>query len=618
MNSKLALDNKIKQINFSSKLKKASTSDNEASLIIEKDNSFLSFLSNLNKKNVDEMKVSKNESIDYTANDQEINSLLLLSHDLNKDEYVNVNPKFIKENLLNNFKKKEETNGNSGKLSDLNEEIEDDCFSHLIKNNVTKNIDETTKEIKQNANLKIEKNDIKQKKEQVKTKKEKVLKIPNKNNQNLNTTQNSVNVFYNPSINIQQTQNLNSQQTQPLPIYFHQQFHPHMVGPVIHQSQINLNTQHESVYYHPFQPFPQPFSQPVQLYYPPNMPIYGNFQHNPVVQYPIPVSQYQNFQPIVPHHIPSQNQQSLRNSSESVTDTSIINNYVSKFDKKDNMKKLDNSIKNSSTMKKTGGDSSTEETEYITQKELKIIKKYIEEINKKLREKSKIESSESNTIYKSFESLIPKLLNKFIEHSENKLVNQAFQVAVMSGSDSTANLVINEIISNFLEICNDKESSKIIQNLIEAENSLFIASISNQIMANFIKLAKDLNGIHIIIKYMNLNTEFNNNIIEIIDKNISEITSNQEGSCMIQKILSLESLCLKNTQKLIDSIILNVNQLYKNKYSFFVIQKVITMNNYDYIKRIFKQILKENPLYIIFTSEYTCNFLEKVSSNFFI
>ena len=257
-----------------------------------------------------------------------------------------------------------------------------------------------------------------------------------------------------------------------------------------------------------------------------------------------------------------------------------------------------------------------------TKEDLAIIKKYNQEMKQRKNLKlNKIQNftdlhksnSDSSNIVKIYNNLLPKLLLKFIENSKNKIINLSFQLTLMIDNRESFWLITNEIIRNFIEICINKETSRIIQNLIQSQKKIFLEKITNVLIDNILYLCQDVNGIHVILKFLNINSESNILIIRIINTNIISLAQNIEGSCLIQKILSSKIILPKMKYKIYDAITKNSNDLIHNTFSVYVLMKIIEANDLIRIKAIFNIILKKNLLKNIFYDFYICNFFEKVS-----
>jgi len=206
------------------------------------------------------------------------------------------------------------------------------------------------------------------------------------------------------------------------------------------------------------------------------------------------------------------------------------------------------------------------ETE-LSEYEAEIIKKFIQDINSEMRFKcikanyNKNIPQNSNFLNQkylnnlNFERIIPKLLSNFMELNKIKIVNQAIQLAIITGKDCSK-VIIEYIKNNFVDVGNGKFTSKIIQNLIEARNMVFILSIEEKLLGSLPYLSFNLNGIHIVIKYMKQNRPSNYMIFKYLENNLMQISCNQHGSCMIQKIICLE-LNLKD--EMVSNYFFNVN-----------------------------------------------------------
>ena len=259
----------------------------------------------------------------------------------------------------------------------------------------------------------------------------------------------------------------------------------------------------------------------------------------------------------------------------------------------------------------------------FTKDDLSLIKKFTSLLETPLNAYSKKDKKEKDILLKQnketiiqYELLVPRLLENFIQNSENKIINQAFRLSISNCSEFVVKEIVEAINKNFIDSCLHKNCSKIVQNLIETQNIDYLTKIEKKLIQNTLELSQNINGIHVLIKFLSLNTDLNNIIVDIICSNIIQISRVLEGSCMIQKIISSFKIHDNIKYKVMDALVKNTNDIIIGKYSVFTLLKIVFIRDTSRIAEIFKNIFVHNKVQEIFENSSICDFLEKVSLYF--
>ena len=122
-------------------------------------------------------------------------------------------------------------------------------------------------------------------------------------------------------------------------------------------------------------------------------------------------------------------------------------------------------------------------------------------------------------------------------------------------------------------------------------NSPLIQDIHKKISLNLIEIATNKNGCYFLRKYFETTSNINiESIIVNIEKVLNIIITDQYGNYIIQSILNFKNDYLK--EKILNSIILNINFYSKQKFSSNVVEKCL---DNDLVKnKIINEIMKED------------------------
>ena len=152
--------------------------------------------------------------------------------------------------------------------------------------------------------------------------------------------------------------------------------------------------------------------------------------------------------------------------------------------------------------------------------------------------------------------------------------------------------------------------ARVLQDLIDFLNTeKLINSFIKILIPHLDVFITDQNGSHVIYKILSL-TDYQSSIVfffEHILTKIGEIAASKKGCTFIQKCL--ETLNEEKLIMLIKAITANLFSIITNKYGNYIIQSVLTIDNFEYKKGVYDEILKNVCFYS--NQKYSSNVMEK-------
>ena len=152
--------------------------------------------------------------------------------------------------------------------------------------------------------------------------------------------------------------------------------------------------------------------------------------------------------------------------------------------------------------------------------------------------------------------------------------------------------------------------ARVLQDLIDFLNTeKLINSFIKILIPHLDVFITDQNGSHVIYKILSL-TDYQSSTVlffEHILTKIGEIAASKKGCTFIQKCL--ETLNEEKLIMLIKAITANLFSIITNKYGNYIIQSVLTIDNFEYKKGVYDEILKNVCFYS--NQKYSSNVMEK-------
>ena len=178
-------------------------------------------------------------------------------------------------------------------------------------------------------------------------------------------------------------------------------------------------------------------------------------------------------------------------------------------------------------------------------------------------------------------------------------------------SDILISAFIKIIYPHIISFINDSYGVLIIEKLLNIKSSL-IQDIHKKIYLNIIEIATNKNGCYFLKKYFETTSNINiENVIINIEKTLNIIITDQYGNYIIQSILNFKNNKLK--EKILNSIILNLNFYSKQKFSSNVVE--ICLEN-DLVKNtIINEIMKEGNFKDLIFDKYGNYVIQKAISS---
>ena len=219
--------------------------------------------------------------------------------------------------------------------------------------------------------------------------------------------------------------------------------------------------------------------------------------------------------------------------------------------------------------------------------------------------KSKQNSSE--IINKIF---YPKLYWVTIYELCNDLFGNYFiQVLIPELNDNNLISFSNLIINNLLNLCLNPHGTRVVQILINniKDNKFNLLLLFKNALSQIMdKLINNLNGSFVLMHYAKL-IQDNDMIYDFLNKNIVEIATNSYSCSALQKLIDIANN--QQQQKLLIFIINNTNNLVGNQCGLYVLQFIMSKNNYYVNNLIAEQIIDKIVYYS--KRKYSSNVIEK-------
>ena len=190
-----------------------------------------------------------------------------------------------------------------------------------------------------------------------------------------------------------------------------------------------------------------------------------------------------------------------------------------------------------------------------------------------------------------FLQLFAIILPVVLSIGKNKYGNKILQDLInYLKSDILISAFIKIIYPHIISFINDSYGVFIVEKLLNI-NSPLIQDIHKKISLNLIEIATNKNGCYFLRKYFETTSNINiESIIVNIEKVLNIIITDQYGNYIIQSILNFKNDYLK--EKILNSIILNINFYSKQKFSSNVVEKCL---DNDLVKnKIINEIMKED------------------------
>ena len=167
----------------------------------------------------------------------------------------------------------------------------------------------------------------------------------------------------------------------------------------------------------------------------------------------------------------------------------------------------------------------------------------------------------------------------------------------------------NLVVNNLLKLCLNSHGTRVVQILINniKDNKFGLLLLFKKALSQImVKLIYNLNGSFVIMHYA-MTIIDNEMIYDFLNNNLVDIATNSYSCSALQKLIDISNNQQK--QKLLINIVNNTNNLVGNQCGLYVLQFVMSKNNYYLNDAILGKILDK----IIFLSKrkYSSNVIEK-------
>ena len=204
----------------------------------------------------------------------------------------------------------------------------------------------------------------------------------------------------------------------------------------------------------------------------------------------------------------------------------------------------------------------------------------------------------------------PKLYWIKLYELSNDLFGNYFIQELIPKLDSN-NLIsfTNLIINNLLNLCLNPQGTRVVQVLIDniKDNKFGLLLLFKNALSKIMdKLINNLNGSFVLMHYA-AQIEDNNMIYDFLNINLVEIATNSYSCSALQKLIDIAN----NQQRkiLLINIINNTNNLVGNQCGLYVLQFIMSKNNYYINDAVLGQII--NKIIYLSKRKYSSNVVEK-------
>jgi hypothetical protein len=204
----------------------------------------------------------------------------------------------------------------------------------------------------------------------------------------------------------------------------------------------------------------------------------------------------------------------------------------------------------------------------------------------------------------------PKLYWIKLYELSNDLFGNYFIQELIPEFDSN-NLIsfTNMIINNLLNLCLNPHGTRVVQILINTikDNKFGLLLLFKNALSKIMdKLINNLNGSFVLMHFA-IQIMDNEMIYDFLNDNIVEIATNSYSCSALQKLIDIGTN--QQRQKLLINIINNINNLVGNQCGLYVIQFIMSKNNYYINDAVLGQIY--NKIIFLSKRKYSSNVVEK-------
>lgn len=209
--------------------------------------------------------------------------------------------------------------------------------------------------------------------------------------------------------------------------------------------------------------------------------------------------------------------------------------------------------------------------------------------------------------------IVPKIFNNALQNIK-EIVNDCFgNYLIQKLFDYLAEEQFCQLIAllqiNIFDICTNSYGTRVIQKIIEYLNTDNLIKTFMTIIQPVIKdIILDINGSHIVLKILSINNPYANNVVfKQIHNNIITISNHKHGCCVLQKCI--DKADNKQRIEIINKIMEECNTLIIDQCGNYIIQYIIGLNMEEVNNKIIDKILLNIEDYS--KQKYSSNVVEK-------
>lgn len=218
--------------------------------------------------------------------------------------------------------------------------------------------------------------------------------------------------------------------------------------------------------------------------------------------------------------------------------------------------------------------------------------------------------------YNNFEIIFEEIYLNLYELIIDPFGNYLIQKLIKYCSNENLNLMLEILQSNLFQISINQHGTRALQKIIDSLNSDYqLELLTNGLKPFIIELIKDLNGNHVIQKILNkfqpLQCQF---IYDSILNGLFTVATHKHGCCVLQKCLN--HVTTHQLNQFINEILndYNFNKLINDQFGNYVLQYLISINNYQIHYKFYLNLVKFN-LVNYCNLKFSSNVIEKYIKN---
>ncbi len=192
---------------------------------------------------------------------------------------------------------------------------------------------------------------------------------------------------------------------------------------------------------------------------------------------------------------------------------------------------------------------------------------------------ARLECEKDNEVL--FSGIFEILLKSFEIYSKDQFANYLCQKFIELCSPEQLAALIDLMLPNLIKMSNSSHGTRVVQKMVETvSDPALVDKMIGELKGNVLELVYDPNGSHVVQKAV---THFDarkcNFIFEEIILEGEKVCKDKQGCCVVQKCG--DSAIPDQKRLLVDSVVKNCRSLIDDKYGNYVIQYVLSMDDFE-------------------------------------